>query len=155
MIWLGDKRGFLTDWVTQRWVQITGRRVRLEENTWLDGPVGNTHQIGKDFFIDYANRRHLDLVQSGVCGLLEDLTRLSGDDADFSVVAAPVREFYERTSEYALDAWSQWHGLFRPFGRALAILFSRRLQQLNIPLSSLDSAKGMTSNVIQLRDPHS
>jgi hypothetical protein len=129
--------------------------VGLEENIWLDGPVGNIHQIGKDFFIDYAHRHNLLAVESGVRGLVEDLTCLSRDGADFGLLAAPVREFYEHTSEYALDVWSQWHGLFQPFGSALAILFSRRLQQLNIPLSSLDSAKGMTSSVIQLRDPNS
>jgi hypothetical protein len=152
MLWLGDKRGFLTDWVTQRWVQLTGRRLVLQENLWLDGPAGNTRQIGKDFFLDYARKHHLQVVQTGVRGLVEDFTALSSNSADFSVVAAPVREFYEQTSKYSLDAWSEWHGMFRPFGQALALLFSRRLQQLNIPLSSLDSAKGMTSNVIQLRN---
>jgi hypothetical protein len=64
---------------------------------------------------------------------------------------AVVQHFYEHTSEYDLDAWSEWHGLFRPFGLALAVLFSRRLQQLNIPLSSLDSSKGMSSSVLQMR----
>lgn len=134
-------------------MQLTGRRLILKEHVWLDGPIGNTRQIGKDFFTDYARQNNLQVQQSGVRGLVEDLTSLSGSSADFSLVAIPVRQFYERTSEYALDAWSEWHGLFRPFGRALAILFSRRLQQLNIPLSPLDSAKGMTSNVIQMRDP--
>jgi len=155
VIWLGDKRGFLSDWVTQRWVQITGRRLTLQQHSWLDGPVGSTRRIGKDFFLNYAQQNHLDVVQTGIRGLVEDLSALSANSADFNLVATPVRHFYERTSEYSLDAWSEWHGLFRPFGRALSLLFSRRLQQLNIPLSPLDSAKGMTSNVIQLRDPKS
>jgi len=64
-----------------------------------------------------------------------------------------VRQFYERTSEYELDVWSEWCGGFRPLGRALALLFSRRLQQLNVPLSALDSSKGMSSAVLSLRDP--
>jgi hypothetical protein len=152
VIWLGETQGFLSDWVTQRWVQTTGRRLLLSQHTWIDGPIGNTRHIGKDFFTQYAQQHNLQIDQSGVRGLVEDLTRLSGGTADFNNVAAPVREFYEQTSDYRLDAWSEWHGLFRPFGRALAAIFSRRLQQLNIPLSSLDSSKGMTSNVIQLRD---
>ena len=154
MIWLGNKRGFLNDWVTQQWVQLAGRKLILKDHSWLQGPIGNTRQIGKDFFTDYAHRNNLQIQQSGVRGLVEDLTILSNPSVDFSLVATSVRQFYERTSEYQLDAWSEWHGLFRPFGRALAVLFSRRLQQLNIPLSSLDSARGMTSNVIQMRDPH-
>jgi hypothetical protein len=152
VIWLGDNRGFLSDWVTQRWVQATGRRLLLSEHLWLDGPVGNTRQIGKNFFLNYARQHHLHLVQTGVRGLVEDLSALSTESSNFGDVAPPIRHFYERTSEYALDAWSEWHGFYRPFGRALALIFSRRLQQLNIPLSALDSAKGMTSSVIQLRD---
>jgi hypothetical protein len=152
MIWLGDKRGYLNDWVTQRWVQTTGCRLVLADHLWLDGPVGNTRQIGKDFFADYAHQNGLDVSQSGPRGLVESLSSLSNGSSDFSLVAPLVRQFYEQTSEYTLDSWSQWNGLFRPFGRALAVLFSRRLQQLNIPLSPLDSAKGMSSKVIQMRD---
>jgi hypothetical protein len=52
---------------------------------------------------------------------------------ELASVALAVKQFYEQTSEYELDAWSEWCGLFRPFGRTLAVLFSRRLQQLNVP----------------------
>jgi hypothetical protein len=45
--------------------------------------------------------------------------------------------------------------LFRPLGKALSVFFSRRLQQLNVPLSPLDSAKGMTSHILQMKNPGS
>ncbi len=92
-------------------------------------------------------------MRSGARGLIQDFGDLSGNSKDLDVVATSVREFYERTSEYELDAWSEWHRLFRPFGRALALIFSRRLQQLNIPLSPLDSSKGISSYVLALCDP--
>ena len=41
---------------------------------------------------------------------------------------------------------------FRPFGWLLALLFSRRLQQLNVPLSPLDTSLGITNSVLKLRD---
>ena len=66
-----------------------------------------------------------------------------------------VAAFYTRTSEYELDSWAEWCGAFRPFGRMLAVLFSRRLQQLNVPLSGLDTSRGLTSDVVQLVDPAS
>lgn len=109
--------------------------------------------IGEDFFSSYARDRGLEVLQDGRRGLLADFRELSGVGNDPSVVAQAVRDFYERTSEYELDAWSEWNGLFKPFGAALALLFSRRLQQLNIPLSPLDSSKGMSSEVIQMRNP--
>jgi hypothetical protein len=37
----------------------------------------------------------------------------------------------------------------------LALLFSRRLQQLNVPLSALDTSRGITSEVLQLVEPTS
>jgi hypothetical protein len=97
----------------------------------------------------------LVIVESGCRGLIQDFNGLRGASIDLGAVAQPVKEFYERTSEYELDSWSEWCALFKPLGLALAILFSRRLQQLNIPLSSLDSSAGMTSRVLQMRDPSS
>lgn len=34
----------------------------------------------------------------------------------------------------------------------LSIIFSRRLQQLNLPLNPIDSAKGIVSNILKLKD---
>jgi len=152
VIWLGEKSGDLGDWVTQQWVRFTGRRVQLADCAWLDGPVGSTRGIGRDFFHQYASRHGLEVVESGPRGLLRDFKGLAGGANDPAMIAPVVGDFYERTSAYELDAWSEWHGLFKPFGKALALIFSRRLQQLNIPLSPLDSSRGMTSRVIQMRD---
>jgi hypothetical protein len=67
-------------------------------------------------------------------------------------VDARVAEFYDLTSEYEFDVWSEWRGGFRPFGSALAAIFSRRLQQLNVPLSPLDTSQGISTAVIRLVD---
>ena len=155
MIWLGDKSGYLNDWVTQQWVRSTGRRIRLNESAWLDGPIGSTRIIGKNFLSDYAQKNALELVQDGPRGLMQSFSTLQGERLDPDLVAPVVRDFYQRTSEYELDVWAEWHGLFRPFGTALALLFSRRLQQLNLPLSAMDSSKGMSSSVLQMWDRRS
>lgn len=152
---MGDKPGYLSDWVTQQWVRSTGRRVSLSDYRWLDGPKGNTRGIGGNFFAEYARKHGLEVVESQPRGLLLDFSILAGASIDPRAVAPSVRDFYERTSEYELDSWSEWHGLYKPFGRALAVIFSRRLQQLNIPLSPMDSSKGMSSNVLQMWDRNS
>ena len=130
MIWLGDRSGYLSDWVTQQWVRWTGRRISLLDVPWLDGPAGNTLIIGKNFFADYARDHGLEIVQSGCRGLLADFRELSSNRNDPGVIAPAVSNFYERTSEYELDAWSEWNGLFKPFGTALGLIFSRRLQRM-------------------------
>ena len=155
MIWLGERRGYLTDWVTQRWVRATGRRVARVEAPWLDGPVGEPRGIGPQFFADLAARDGLTISRPRPAGLLADFDRLTAPDFEPSAVHPHVIDFYTRTSEYDLDSWAEWSGVFRPFGALLATLFSRRLQQLNVPLSGLDTSRGVTSEVLQLVDPQS
>ena len=150
---LGGGRGALSDWVTQRWVQVTGRRVALGEHPWLEGPVGDVEHIGSAFFRRLAERRQLDVVTDGPGrGLLGDFSELRGPDCDPGRVDPRVIAFYERTADFEFDVWSEWCGAFRPFGGALAAIFSRRLQQLNVPLSALDTKLGITSQVVQLRE---
>ncbi len=150
---LGDRRGALSDWVTQRWVQLTGESVTLSDCPWLEGPVGDVGLIGSAFFRRLAERKNLDFVADGPGrGLIDDFSRLSGpacrpNDVDVRVIA-----FYENTADFEFDIWSEWCGAFRPFGGALAAIFSRRLQQLNVPLSPLDTKLGITSDVVQLKE---
>ncbi|HEY4362730.1 MAG TPA: hypothetical protein VGN17_17305 [Bryobacteraceae bacterium] len=153
MIWLGEKRGYLSDWLTQLWVRFTGHEIDLIEQDWLDGPSGNSRRIGNEFFERYAREHLLQVREDGPRGLIQNFSDLCKDGS--YPVAAEVQQFYERTSEYELDAWSEWCGPFKPFGWALATIFSRRLQQLNVPLSALDSSRGITSAVVQLRDKSS
>lgn len=154
LLWLGERRGALTDWTTQQWVRFTGRQLAAPDLDWLDGPIGTPHGIGSRFFDDWAARRGLMIERErGPRGLLPDLDALAGPTFDPAAVHPEVRRFYETTSEYDMDAWSEWCGAFRPFGGLLAALFSRRLQQLNVPLGPLDTSEGTTSDVVHLLEP--
>jgi len=156
MIWLGSKRGYLSDWITQRWVQLTGRRVNLRIDPWLNGPIAPTKGITPDYFESFAKGQALHLRSSeNAAGVIADFTSLHGPSFDSTQVHPTVVHFYEHTSLYDLDAWAQWCGIFRPFGWLLAKLFSRRLQQLNIPLSGLDTSRGVTSEILQFIDEES
>jgi len=153
-IWVGEKRGYLTDWITQRWVQFTGRKINLNYELWLEGPIGDTKIIGEQFFLSLAKSE--DLVtetNSPGSGLLKDLNVLKNTSK--TEINEKVIDFYQRTINYGFDVWSEWSGLFKPFGWLLAKIFSRRLQQLNVPLSPLDTSLGVTSDIIRLIDPKS
>ncbi len=154
--WLGSSRGYLFDWITQRWVQITGQTVDLDANQWLAGPIGETTSIGGEYFVRLALNNQLELrTDQPDAGLVNDFAVLESEDFKISRVNPRVREFYEQTSSFDLDVWAEWSSIFKPFGRLLALMFSRRLQQLNVPLSSLDTSRGMTSEIIQLVEPSS
>ncbi len=152
--WLGARRGFAADWVTQRWVQATGRRVDLRAEPWLAGPSGEPRGIGADYFARLAGREGWTLLPDDPdAGLMAHFDRLAGPELDASSVDPAVRDFYEHTARYELDVWSQWRGWARPCGSLLALLFSRRLEQLNIPLRPLDTARGLRSAVVRVIRP--
>ncbi len=154
MIWLGPKRGYLTDWTTQQWVRFTGRRVDLDSDTWIEGPKAPATGIGSDYFESLAAAEGLRVHRSGrFTGIVPRFGVLRSQGFDPADVDSRVVAFYEKTSAYELDAWAEWCGLFRPFGWLLAVLFSRRLQQLNVPLSGLDTSRGVTSEVLQFVAP--
>jgi hypothetical protein len=152
----GSTRGYFADRATQRWVQLTGQKIELSGDSWLEGPIAGPAGIGKDYFQELAEKQGWKLeLNERNCGLLQSFDALRSATFDPGKVVPEVRMFYENTCAYGLDAWSEWCGAFRPFGSLLAFLFSRRLQQLNVPLSSLDTSRGMTSDVLQLIDPES
>jgi hypothetical protein len=150
MFWLGDQRGFLLDAVTQAWVRATGRRFDPAKYAWLDGPIGDAARIGPDFF-DRLVRRQGGRTVDGL-GLLSSMTKLFKDPEACAHISLSVREFYEQTSRYRIDAWSSWVGGFWPFGRLLASMFSRRLEQLNLPIDGIETSQGMTSQISDLID---
>lgn len=150
MIWLGTQHGYLSDWLTQQWVRATGRHVDLAEHPWLNGPTGSTHGIGPQFFDRYAEQAGLEILAGDEPrGLVHNLAAMLDDSA----IDPAVADFYERTSEYRMDCWSEWSAPFRPFGRLLALIFSRRLEQLNVPLGGLDTHLGISSRVLAMRTP--
>ena len=154
MMWLGEERGYLSDWITQLWVGFTGRRLDRADYPWLEGPSGGTRVIGQDFFAEYARKNGLKCVKGGPdAGLIENFADLASASFDASRVHPAVADFYERTNAFEMDAWAQWRGMFRPFGWLIYRMFSRRLQQLNLPQSGLDTSRGIVSNILQIIEP--
>jgi hypothetical protein len=143
------------DLMTQKWVKWTGKRVDPSNSAWLIGPVGDPDLIGDKFMNDLAVEEKLTIHKNlHGSGLMDDFNELELSPEEMTRISPEVVDFYEHTSDYDFEIWSEWKGIFRPFGWLLAIIFSRRLQQLNLPLSSMDSAKGIQSNIIKLYDPN-
>lgn len=151
---LGGGRGSLVDRATQRWVRLTGRAVDLSHAAWLAGPVGGTRAIGPGFFHALAAERGCVLREAPTArGLMRRFEDLAGPGFDPASIHPAVRAFYEETAAYALDVWAAWSPAFRPFGALVAALFSRRLEQLNVPLDSFATRLGMESAILELVDP--
>ncbi|MBV9959296.1 MAG: hypothetical protein JO360_12800 [Acidobacteria bacterium] len=145
--------GRFIEWFFRTWVRLFGRRVRRGEMPWLDGPLGSSEKIGADYYQKLIGKASVTArVNEPGAGLMRDFQRLKSASFDPQQVDQRVRDFYERTTDYRLDVWSQWSTLFRPFAWLLVSNVSRRIQQLNLPISPLETSRGMSSDVIQLAD---
>ena len=150
---INKKTGYLQDWITQVWVKTTGRIFSPVHDAWLNGPMGDTDIIKDKFIAQLADKENLEIKSNTYCsGLLESFDDLQLSVEERKLINLKVIEFYEQTSNYNFEIWSEWCGVFKPFGWLLSVIFSKRLQQLNLPLSSLQAAKGIDSNIIKLVD---
>jgi hypothetical protein len=143
--------GNVLEWSIQSWVSTTGRKVRIAEAPWLEGPIGNNY-IGAEFYDGYAREVGLDAVtDDDDAGLLPNFYALAGERFDPSLVHSEIRDFYERTARYDLFAQIGWSGPFKHPPRTLIYFVGRNVGQFDIPLSL--STVEMENELIQLSDP--
>jgi hypothetical protein len=133
-------------------IRVCGRRYAPREVTWLLGPVGGA-TIGERPYEEIARAEHLSIERLATTGgLLPDFAVLAGPSFDPGRVDEKIRDFYENTARYRLDTWSTVHFPARIALWLLVTTISRRVQQLDLPLDGLDTARGITSEIIRLRD---
>ena len=141
------------DWLSQQWVIWRGQRINPEKTAWLMGPFGNVDIIGDDFITKLASDENLEIernVQSG--GLIPSINELELSVRDQKRLSSDIIDFYEKTALYDLDLWVEWKSCFRFFGGMIQKLYSNRLKQLNLPLNPLEVSRGISSELVRLRD---
>ncbi|TMQ05453.1 MAG: hypothetical protein E6J90_12575 [Deltaproteobacteria bacterium] len=153
MHWLARVIGAIGAWFIYRLIAMFGRTYAWRDIAWLEGPLGD-RVIGDAPYRDVAARQGLTIERDARdAGLVGDFGALRGADCDPDRLDPRIREFYEHTTRFAMDVWSQ---TYFPTSIALFLLvttISRQVNQLNFPLSPLESARGMSSEIIALRNP--
>ncbi|HSD88003.1 MAG TPA: hypothetical protein VLB44_10835 [Kofleriaceae bacterium] len=142
--WIGAQFIYALIWVF-------GRTHHRRDIGWLMGPLGGK-TIGDAPYRDVAEQEQLTIERDARDGgLVPSFELLRADGFDPAKAHVLVREFYEHTTRFAMDVWSQ---TFFPSNLALWLLvktISRQVNQLNFPLSPLDTARGMVSEIISMR----
>jgi hypothetical protein len=133
-------------------VRLTGRRIRKSEAPWLDCVLGKPGVIGSGVYQRIADLENLDISQPPDAGLIPSFENLRGPSFDPERVDPRIRHFYEHTAPYKLEVWSEVYFAGKFVLWLLVEFISRRMDQLNFPISSLEVAKGMTSEIVQLRE---
>jgi hypothetical protein len=140
------------DWLTQLWVIRFGKQIDKETFSWLLGPFGSTKGIGKTFIHELAEKEHLYIDQTNASkGLLPSIHALDLSSDELNNLASQVKDFYEHTSSYDLDLNVKWNPFFKVFAVLITFLFSKRIQQLNIPTANTKGSKALDSEIIHLR----
>ena len=133
-------------------IRVFGRRYARDDVPWLLGPLGGV-TIGDRPYEEVARAEHLSVERlPSTGGLLPDFAMLASPDFDPQRVDPRIRNFYENTARYRLDTWASTYFPARLALWLLVTTISRRVQQLDLPLDGLDTARGISNEVILLRD---
>jgi hypothetical protein len=136
-------------------VRLSGKRIRKTEAPWLECVLGKPGIIGTGVYQRIAEEERLAIGQPPDAGLISNFENLRGPSFDPQRVDKRIRHFYEHTALYNLEVWSEVYFAGKFVLWLLVEFISRRMDQLNFPISSLEVAKGMTSEVVELREPDS
>ena len=140
------------DAMAQTWMVATSRHVRREAVPWLLGPSAASERVGHGWVEQAAADLGGRTSTGPTHGLLPSFELLAGDGFDPARVDPRIVDFYEHTSLWGIDLWSEWSPMAWPFGRAITALWSHRLQQLSLPMRPLDVSFGMDSSVVHIHD---
>jgi hypothetical protein len=146
---------FFLEGAIQIWVHLTGKRIREADAPWLRCPLGERGRIGTGIYERIARDENLQIRTPAGAGLIPDFNVLRGPAFNPDAIHPAIRNFYEHAASYHLEVWTEVSLIGRFFLWLLVEFISRRMEQLNFPISSLEVAKGMNSEVVQLVDPSS
>jgi hypothetical protein len=142
------------DLATRKLWRATGRSVDLTgAHAWLSAPVSTGPTVGAEWLESEAERLGGRLVtEDHEAGLLASMSALDGPGFSADDLDPRVRDFYEHTSRWRMEAWTSWSPAFWPAGELISRLFGRRVQQLALPMRPLDVAHGIDSTVTVIAD---
>ena len=142
--------GWILEEFIELLVRVAGKRVRYSDAPWLNCPLGDSVLIGTGIYERIAQDEHLELRNVPDAGLIANFEVLRGPSFNPDTIHPRVRHFYEHTAQYQLEAWSEVSLLGQFFLWLLVEFISKRMDQLNFPISPMEMARGMSSQIIQL-----
>jgi len=134
--------------------RVRGRPVDLSgSERWLSAPMHDAETIGDNWLVAAAAAHGGTVSETVSGGLLADMSDLDGPDFRADDLRPEIRDFYEHTSRWRMEVWTQWSPVFQPAGELVSRLFGRRVQQLALPTRPLAVAHGMDSRVAVILGP--
>lgn len=136
------------DRITQYWVRRTGRTITMATTPWLMGPMGKNQQ----WKVATTHLSALPANPEMATGLIPNFYDLETTSGELEQVHPLIKDFYEQTEHYSLKIQAQWNWLFKPIGWIIQSLFSKRLEQLHLPLQNKQLQMPLGSELTQVED---
>ncbi len=146
----------IQDWFTQQWIIVWGKRIESKTVPWMMGPFGKSDWISDEFVKELAQDEGLVIernVQSQ--GLIPSIKLLGLNEDELEKLSKCVIDFYQKTYEYNFALSVSWNIVCKVLGNIVKTLFSKRIDQLNIPTENISSSEEINSEIITLTDPDS
>lgn len=142
----------LQDRLTQTWVKYFGKKVTYENDSWIFGPTDN--RMYRNISLENAPGEIPGYEISPSEGIIDSIAHFGLNPSELQRIHPVILDFYTRTSAFNMDMCFHWHMLFRPVAFLMKALFSKRLQQLNIPVISSDETLKTQSFIVRINDKH-
>lgn len=142
------------DLATRKFWRATGRPVDLQgADAWLSAPISSGSTIGDTWLATEAARLGGRLCTGDpASGLLVSMSALDGPGFSANDLDHRIRDFYEHTARWRVEAWASWSPVFWPGGELVSRLFGKRVQQFSLPMRPLEVAHGIDSRVTVIAD---
>ena len=143
----------LVDRWTRAWWRVVGREIDPGgAESWLDAPTGASGSRGGDWLDAELERIRGRVEPEPEAGLIGDMGVLDGPGFAAAGLHPAVRDFYEHTAAWRMEAWAEWSFPFGAPGALVNRWFGSRVQQLALPARPLEVAGGIDSSVDVLRE---
>lgn len=142
------------DLATRKFWRATGRSVDQQgAESWLSAPISTGSTVGDRWLIAEAERLDGQLAaENPAAGLLASMSALDGPGFSTNDLDPRIRDFYEHTARWRMEAWTSWSPVFWPGVELVSRLFGKRVQQLALPMRPLEVAHGIDSRVSIIAD---
>lgn len=143
----------LRDRLTQLWVKRFGQKVSANKHAWIFGPVDHHlyHHIA--LCKSVADITHCNIQPA--TGIIESEASFGFSEKEKKSINPAILDFYTNTACFSMDMCFRWNTVFKPVAFLVSKLFSKRLQQMNIPIiASCDPLK-TSSFIVKIKDQQS
>jgi hypothetical protein len=129
-------------------VSLLAERVAPSDLPFVVPLTTQSRYVGTEYVRQLADAIGGDYVADARdIGIVASIDDLAGPDFDPTAVDDRVRDFYERTTAYALDIEPRWRAWVRPGYLLYRTVVARPLGQANVPMNQREAQRGVRSRI--------